>query len=335
MRLKLIILLVVTGLLLSACGATETPSVTATPVPTDTPVPLPTLTATPTIPLAILVVPADMDAEVSNLYQKTVYDLAQSAGMRFQVRNSLAAADLEPGLRIVIALLADPGIAALAATAPNVQFLAINIQGITAGGNVSVLGSSTQTEIAGFLAGYTAAMVTDDYRVGMLMPRDDADAIRAFNAYANGMKFYCGFCRPFYYFNWTFPQYLDIGADEDKANYHAYADILIMQYKVRTIFIHPGIYTQDLVNYIGTTGVSMIGTVSPEQRPGGWIMTIQPDTIKAIQTAWPQLVAGQGGVTVQSPLGLGDVDPLLLSPGKQRLVQKTLDDLQAGYINPQ
>jgi len=104
---------------------------------------------------------------------------------------------------------------------------------------------------------------------------------------------------------------------------------------VRTIFIHPGIYTQDLVDYIGTTGVTMIGTVSPEQRPGGWIMTIQPDTIKAIQTAWPQLIAGQGGVTVQSPLGLGDVDPTLLSPGKQRLVQKTLDDLQAGYILPQ
>jgi hypothetical protein len=334
-RFRLMIFLVVTGLLLNACGATATPIVTATPAPTDTPVPLPTLTATPTIPLVILVVPADMDAETSNLYQKTVYDLAQPTGMRFQVRNTLAVTDLEPGLQIVIALLNDPGIAALAAAAPNVQFLAINIPGITAGGNISVLGSNTQTEVAGFLAGYTAAMVTDDYRIGMLMPKDDADAIRAFNAYTNGMKFYCGFCRPFYFFNWTFPQYLDIGADEDKKNYHAYADILIMQYKVRTIFIHPGIYTQDLVDYIGTTGVTMIGTVSPEQRPGGWIMTIQPDTIKAIQTAWPQLIAGKGGVTVQSPLGLGDVDPTLLSPGKQRLVQKTLDDLQAGYIQPQ
>jgi hypothetical protein len=63
-------------------------------------------------------------------------------------------------------------------------------------------------------------------------------------------------------------------------------------------------------------------------------MTIQPDTIRAIQAAWNQLISGQGGITVQSPLGLSDIDPGLLSPGKQRLVQKTLDDLQAGLIAP-
>jgi len=197
-----------------------------------------------------------------------------------------------------------------------------------------VLGGDSQSNIAGFIAGYTAALITDDYRIGMLMPKDNNDAIRAFNAYANGMKYYCGVCRPFYYLQWGFPQYLEISAEEDKDNYDAYADILILQYKVRTIFIHPDIYTTDLVNYIGTTGTSMIGTVSPGQLPAGWVMTIQPDTIKAIQTAWPQLVAGQGGITVQSPLGLSDIDPSLLSPGRLRLVQKKLEDLQAGLIVP-
>jgi len=334
-RSRLTILLVVVGLVLSACGAGETPVATSTPVPTETPILFPTLTATPVVPLAILVIPAGLDQETSDLYQKTVYELAQISGLRFQVRNVLSAADVaEPGLRIVIALPPDPGIAALAAAAPNVQFLAINIDGLTAGGNVSVLGGNSQVEIAGFLAGYTAAMLTDDYRIGMLMPRDNNDAIRMFNAYVNGMKYSCGLCRPFYYYDWSFPQLIDIGADEDKAAYGAYADILMQRYKVRTILIHPGIYTQDLVDYIGTTGTSMIGTISPEQRPAGWIMTIQPDTVKAIQTAWPQLVAGQGGITVQSPLGLSDIDPSLLSPGKQRLVQRTLDELQAGLIAP-
>ena len=334
MRFRLMIFLVVIGLILSACGAGEAPVVTPSPVPTDTPVPLPMLTATPTIPLAILVLPADMDVETSNLYQKTVYDLAQASGMRFQVRNALTTADLEPGLKIVIALLTDPGISALAPAAPGVQFLAINIPNVAPGGNVSVLGGNSQPEISGFLAGYTAAMVTEDFRIGMLMPKGDNDAIRMFNAYANGMKFYCGVCRPFYYLPWTFPQFLEIPAEEDKNNYDAYADILILQYKSRTLFIHPDIYTQDLVDYIGTTGVSMIGTITPEQRPAGWIMTIQPDTIRAIQAAWNQLISGQGGITVQSPLGLSDIDPGLLSPGKQRLVQKTLDDLQAGLIAP-
>ncbi len=334
MRSRLFIFLILIGVVLTACGAGAETAVPPTAIPTETPVVLPTSTAAPAVPLAILVLPADMDAETSNLYQKTVYDLTQVTGMRFQVRNSLTSVDLEPGLKIVVALLTDPGISALAPAAPQVQFLAIGIPGLIAGGNVSVLGDNSQAEIVGFLAGYTAAMVADDYRTGMLMPKGNNDAIRMYNAFSNGRTYFCGLCRPKYNLPWSFPQYLEISAEEDKNNYDAYADILILQFKVGTILIHPDIYTQDLVNYIGTTGVYMIGTVTPEQRPAGWVMTIQPDTIKAIQTAWPQLLAGQGGITVQSPLGLSDIDPSLLSPGKQLDVQATLDKLQAGLIAP-
>jgi hypothetical protein len=279
------------------------------------------------------VLPADLDPVTSDLYQKTVYDLTQASGLRFQVRNTLTEADLEPGLQVVIALPPDPGVAALAAAAPQVQFLAINIPGLAAGGNISVLGNNSQTDIAAFLAGYTASLITDDYRIGMLLPKDNPDALRALNAYANGMKFNCGICPTLYFYPGPFPQYLEIGAEEDPANYDAYADILILQYKVLTIYLYPDIATPDLMNYIGTTGVSMIGTVSPEQRPAGWVMTIQPDVIEAIKNAWPGLISGLAGVTVQSPLGLADVDPSLLSPGKQRLVDQTLSDLQAGLID--
>ena len=332
MRQRLIILFVVVVIALSACGGGAA-SGTSTPSLTDTPVVPPTLTPTTATPLAILVLPADLDPDTSNLYQKTVYDLTQTSGLRFQVRNTLTAADLEPGLQIVISLPPDPGIAALAAAAPQVQFLAINIPEVTAGGNISVLGSNSQSDISAFLAGYTAALITDDYRIGMMMPKDNPDAVRALNAYATGMRFYCGACRPFYFYSWTYPQFVEIPADEDKSHYNAFADILILQYKVGTIYLHPDIVTPDLETYIGTTGVYMIGTKTPEQRPAGWVMTIQPDIVKAIQNAWPELVNGQGGVTIQSPLGLSDIDPTLLTPGKQRLVEQTLNDLQAGLIS--
>lgn len=330
-RSFIFILLIV---LLSACSPAGETEVPPTPAPTETPLLPPTPTNAPATPLAVLVLPEDMDPETSDLYQTTVYDLAQASGMRFQVRNSLTAADLEPGLKIVIALLTDPGLSELAATAPDVQFLAIGIPGIEAGGNISILGNSSQAEVVGFLAGYTAAMLTDDYRIGMLMPRDSNEAIRMLNSFNNGRTYFCGLCRPYFILPWSFPQYLEISAEEDVNNYDAYADILILQYKVGTILIHPDIHTQDLVDYIGTTGVYMIGTVTPEQRPAGWVMTIQPDTIQAIQIAWSQLLVGQGGLTVQSPLGLSDIDPGILTPGKQRLVQQILDELQAGLIAP-
>ena len=328
-----ILLILLLALSLSACGGGEAAG-TPTPAPTDTAIVPPTLTPTAASPLAILILPPDLDPDTSNLYQKTVYDLTQASGLRFQVRNSLTAADMaEPGLQVVISLPPDPGIAPLAAAAPQVQFLAINIPEVAAGGNISVLGSNSQSDIAGFLAGYTAALITDDYRIGMLMPKDNADAVRALNAFATGMKYYCGACRPFYFYSWTYPQYVEIPAEEDKSHYNAFADILILQYKVGTIFLHPDVATTDVQNYIGTTGVYLIGTKTPEQRPAGWVMTIQPDIIKAIQNAWPGLVSGQGGGTVQSPLGLSDIDETILTPGKQRLVEQTLDDLQAGLIS--
>jgi hypothetical protein len=331
-RFRLTILVLLILFVVSACGNQPELPATSAPMATDTSIPAPVLSPTPSTPLAVLVLPPDLDPDTSNLYQTTVYDLTQQSGYRFQVRNSMTTADLEPGLQVVIAVSADPGIAALAAAAPQTQFLAINIPNITPGGNVSVLANDTPTDMAAFLAGYTAAMTTEDYRIGMMIPKDNADAIRALNAYAQGMAFFCGTCKPTYFYNWTYPQYIEIPATEDVNNYDAYSDILMSQYKVDNIFLYPDIYTQDLATYIGTTGTSMIGTISPEQRPAGWMMTIQPDVIKAIQNAWPQLTGGQGGLTIQSPLGLADVDPNLLSEGKQRLVEQTLAELQAGRI---
>ena len=276
MRFRTILSFILTLLLVTACGNRAEPPATTGPPATEPSIPAPVLTSTAGTPLAILVLPPDLDPDTSNLYQKTVYDLTQQAGYRFQVLNSLTPADLDPGLKVVIAVSADPGIAQLAAAAPQAQFLAINIPDITPAGNISVLANSTQTDLAAFLAGYTAAMTTDDYRIGMMMPKDNADAIRALNAYAKGMTYYCGTCQPVYFYNWKYPQYIEIPSTEDVNNYDAYADILMSQYKVGNIFLYPDIYNQDLATYIGTTGTSMIGTVSPEQRPAGWMMTIQP-----------------------------------------------------------
>jgi hypothetical protein len=277
--------------------------------------------------------PADLDKATSDAYQSEVYNLTQASGLRFQVRNSLSPNEIEPGLRVVVALPPDPGIAALAAAAPNVQFLAINIPGVTAGANVSVLATTSQVDVPAFVAGYTAAMISDDHHIGMLLPRGDPDAQRAAVAFANGMAYYCGICTPYYYLPYGFPQFQDIPAEEIKSHYPAYADVLIVQHKVDTIYLYPGTAVKELTDYLSQTGTNMIGTIYPSPKPGTWVMTIRPDEVKAIRTAWPDLIAGKGGQSVQSPLGLADVEPSVVSPGKQRLVQQLLDDLQAGRVS--
>lgn len=334
MRLKFFLLFALLLALLSACGTPATPQIAApTAVPTHTAIPTATIIPTLSTPLALLVLPADIDKQTSDLYQKTVYELAQSSGFRFQVRNALTAADLsDPTLKIVIALPPDPGVQTYAASAPNVQFLAVDIPNISAGGNISALASSDQVELPAFLAGYTLAMLVDEYHIGMVIPKDDPNAQRAFYAFDNGKKYYCGLCRTFYFSEIGYPTYVEIPADEKPARYGGYANVLINDRKVDALYIYPTLADHDFLAYVGTQGVIMVGTSAPEPRPGGWAMSIRPDIVKAIQKAWSSLAAGQGGQSIQSPLGITDVDTSILTPGKLRLAQKVLEDLLAGRI---
>lgn len=334
MHVKKILLTIFIMLLVVACGGNKTTEIEPpTVVPTHTPVPPSTLIPTASSLLAILVLPADMDKTTFDLYQKTVYDLAQTSGYRFQVRNTLTAEDVaDPTLKVVIALPPDPGVATLAPVAPNVQFLAVNIPNLTAGGNLSLLAPSNQVEIPAFLAGYTLAMLTTEYQIGMLYPEGDDNAVRAVNAFNNGMKYFCGLCRGVYIEPITYPTFLSIPTTEDVALHGGYANVLINDRDVDSIYIYPSIATDDLLTYVGTQGVLMIGTSLPASRPGGWVMTVSADTVKAIQIAWPQLIAGQGGQAIQSPLGLADVDPSILPAGKLQQVQFILDELLAGRI---
>ncbi len=123
-----------------------------------------------------------------------------------------------------------------------------------------------------------------------------------------------------------------IPSSEDPSRYGGYANSLINTYSVNTIYVYPDVAVKSLMDYLGTTGVNLIGLSTPNPVPGDWVMTIRQDEIKAIQNAWPDLIAGKGGENVPAPLGIWDVNSANLSAGKQRLVQQTLDELTAGQI---
>ena len=167
------ILLLLACLLLTACGGRATP----TPVPaTPTPTPDPTASPTATIPLAILVLPADMPQKDKDSYQTLVYDMTQANGMRWQVLNKLTPEDLAfagPALKVVIALPPDPGLAALTAAAPDVQFLAVGIPDLPAASNLSTIGATgIPVDQQAFLAGYIAGLVAPEWKVGILSQKD-------------------------------------------------------------------------------------------------------------------------------------------------------------------
>jgi hypothetical protein len=334
---KLVFLL--TLILLAACafpGGTATQTLAG---PSSTPVP--TASSTPvSTPLAILVLPADMDRTESDQYQKIVYDLAQANGLRFQVRNVLTPADVAlegSALKVVVALPPDPGLDALAAAAPTVQFLAVSISGLAAAPNLSSVGASgLPVDQQAFLAGYIAGMVATEWRVGILSQKDTPGGDAAVTAFRNGYHFYCGDC-----FNPNFnqpnshglyPIPVRIPTDAPLSDYTGYANLLIQNF-VKVAFLYPDIANSDLLSYMAQNGVLLISQTLPGEdvRPN-WIASIQPDLNSALKSLFPELVAGNGGQVTPTPLFLTDVNPDLLSDAKLRLVQGVLDGLQNGTI---
>jgi hypothetical protein len=328
-------LLLLASILLTACGGRATN--TAIPV-TPTPTPNPTVSPTATMPLAILILPADMSQNEKDSYQTLVYDLTQANGMRWQVLNTLTPEDLAlvgPDLKVVIALPPDPGLAALTAAAPGVQFLAIGIPDLPVASNLSTIGATgIPVDQQAFLAGYMAGLVAPEWKVGILSQKDTPGGDAARTAFENGFTFYCGSCR-----NPLFPQpagiypiIVRIPTDAKPGEYTAYADLLLHNI-VKVAYVYPEIATPELLSYMAQTKMLLIGqTLTGEEVRSHWIASIQPDIVSAIKNIFPDLVAGKGGKVVPTPLFLADVNPDLLSQGKQRLVQEVLDGLQNGTI---
>ena len=107
--------------------------------------------------------------------------------MRLQVLNKLSAADLAligAALKVVIALPPDPGLAALAAAAPEVQFLAVGIPDLPAASNLSSIGGTgVPVDQQAFLAGYIAGLVAPEWKVGILSQKDTTGGDAAVTAF--------------------------------------------------------------------------------------------------------------------------------------------------------
>jgi len=190
-RTKLVFLLI-TLTLMTACGGHATTTTPSTPVP-PTATPNPTASPTETTPLAILVLPVDMAQKDKDSYQTLVYGLTQANGMHFQVLNTLTTDDLSlagPGLKVVIVVPPDPGLAELTAAAPGVQFLAVGIPDLATAPNLSSIGGNGfPVDQQAFLAGYIAGLVAPEWKVGILTQKDNPSGDTAVNAFTAARYF--------------------------------------------------------------------------------------------------------------------------------------------------
>lgn len=331
--------LVLTAIILSACGLnstpktpahpTETADVTALAVPTQLP------TETPAPPLAILLAPDGADPSQAGALEAAIKDLAAASGMQFEVRKNLAPGDVTSTWRVVVALPPFGGLAELSAAAPQAQFVGVGIEGLQAGGNLSVIGAQGWREDQqAFLAGLIAAVVTTDWRAGMIAPvgAPRTDVLEA--AFRNGAHYFCGLCNPSTPPFVPYPVVVEIDPAAGEEGWKATVDDLLAK-GAKTVYLPPQAGSENLLSYLALAKVGIIGGGQPPAEiSSAWVASVGVDPSGALRSLWPELINGKGGANLPMPVGFSDVQVGRFSLGRQKAVQAILDDLLAGRILP-
>ena len=331
-------------MILFACNSTL-PEDTATIPPSATPQSKATVAQTPTteaVPatpilsktLVVLIAPPEAEASVSDQLSLTLSELAAAEGLEFEVRPSFTQDDLSAEIKLLAAIPPDPGLSELARAAPGTQFLGILIPGLEPTDNLTEIhDDEIRSDNIGFLAGYLAAVVTPEWRVGTISNNDSTEGVNQRQGFLNGAVFFCGLCRQTYPPFLNYPLYAEAPAASGPQEWQAVADILIDN-AVETAYVAPGTGDDALFAYLAEAGINLIGTTSP---PSGlqdhWIATITADISAAVRNAWPDLIADQGGAEYPAPLTVTEINPDLFSPGRQRLVDNLISELTNGFID--
>jgi len=260
-------------------------------------------------------------------------ELASESGLVFETQHELAGQTLGADVRLAVVPSPDPGVMNLANANPGVQFLAVGMEGMQAAGNVSVIsGNGARPDQQGFVAGYLSALITPDWRVGVISRSDTPEGKAARNGFNNGTVFYCGLCRPAYPPFVQYPVFADVTADTSAEGRQAAADSLVAN-AVKTVYLAPGAGDAALAEYLAGKGLQVIGgTQPPPAAATQWVASLRADPVQAVRTAWTRLLDGEQGFSLETPLAVTDRNESLFSAGRQRLVDNLLADLLAGFI---
>ena len=318
---------------LAGCGASSVldPTPIETVLSSTSEIAQPQVTHTPTsspVTIAIYINPDAESDKLAGLALPIIDELVASTGLQIEELVDLSNPILNPGIQIIVLIGVPTTASDLIQNHPEIQFLIIGETDIQPGANVSTIGSEgLPRHEQSFLAGYIAALITPEWRVGMMMaetePTELADTFR------RGIKFYCGLCRQ------TFPPFYDypiveiVEVGEVSQAFQSLSD-----FSVNTAYVSEGVIAQsDSIEEWDGLSINVIGEAPPLGAVrSNWVVTIQFDLESPIKSVWTSLIDGNGGKELPISFVLTDINDDLLSQGKFDHANSVIDEVVEGYI---
>ncbi len=314
------VLLVWVGLawMLTACQRQQVPTPAPTPaqptaLPTATVAPSPT--ATPAPPTAVLWAPSAATPWLRDPAWAWVQALAQAHGW-VAVQRAPGEA-LPPNVQVVVAVEAAP---------PALEARALAIAPPAEGASSAQALDPTPADLPhrAFVAGYLAAVITPDWRIAMLATDEEAQAAEAF---VDGGRYFCGLCRPLYPPFVVYPAYALLPAESDATAWQAAVQRL-RQSAVQTFVVSPQAAQAGVIQALGDQA-TLIALEAPSSA-AVYAAAVVADVAAGLEALWEDPSLAHAAV----PLRLEVYDARAVSPGRQRLVEEVLRDLEAGWIAP-
>lgn len=341
-RTTLILVLLLTGLLwLTIACSSQAVSDVPTNTPQDqvahttTPTAPATHTPTATIGTIYLIVAPDADPTMEAMLQPYLQEIAVSQSLRFQVRHEVSQAELTTAPLVVI-VAPYPDLPELVSANPMTHFLAIGFSDVERGSNLSIIQTDTvPADQIGFIAGFMAATISDDWRVAVITEVDNDSGEMTSVGFMNGVYYMCGLCRPVYppFPSTGYPLYIELSRDSGQADWESTANYLEV-WGVQTVYIQPTVASRGLYSVLAEAGINFIGsTDDPQEFTDNWVASLRyADPIDSVPELVPELLANPEGYGIQLPLLITDVNPTWLSPGRQQSVEEMMKDLFDGFI---
>ncbi len=342
-RIKLILIL---GLLIISVNAACVPESPAgeTPAPFETTaatqeleetLSTPSPTTLPEEPVVLLVPGGGADPWTVERVQTTLEELVTESGLGLVVQEDLAVEALQPNVRVVVGISLGIDSAALAGANLGTAFVFINQEGVPPGSNLSVIGDpNIDQQRQSFMAGYLAALISDDYKVAGLFPVDHALSEIITESFVVGVEFFCGVCNPLHPPFQNFPQWESLSVENAAEGFQPVVDGLLAN-GVEILYIQDHLASPEMLTYLTDKNVKIIGDQTPEAIRNNWAGTVARDPAPLLIELWPDLLENSDGVQVPSAITLKDNERGLISEGRTRLFEEMADDLEAGLVSPE
>jgi basic membrane lipoprotein Med (substrate-binding protein (PBP1-ABC) superfamily) len=304
---------------------------TETPPKVETEIP-PTLTPTQDVQKVILISEQGGDELTLSQVQSALETLTAEAGYALEILDQ-ASLEAMTDVLLVVSVGEDIDVNSLAQRSPEVSFVAVDNGNAVPSGNVHVIGDPiVDQQNRAFMAGYLAALISEDYKVAALVPSEiDATEI-LLESFVIGARFFCGLCQPKYPPYQSFPQWQTIPVENLEEQYQSILDNFINS-GVEVLYIQGDLAVSPVMNAASEYGMTVLSDQSPEVRLNNYAGTIVNDPGEALIDLWPEILNGRDGSQVPAPIILIDRNPNIVSEGRYLMFLEMAENLQNGLVS--